>query len=297
MTSSSSLSSSPFFDIKTKYRMNSGFEIPVLGFGVYQTPADITEDVTSHAFKAGYRHVDSAVAYRNEAPCGAAIKKSGIPREEVFFTTKVPPGKLSYDSSKSLVDATLKATGLDYIDLYLIHAPYGGKQARLGAWDGLVEAVKAGKVRSLGISNYGVHHLNELEGHIKQREAKEGKGAGGEISVGQWELHPWLARPDIVDWCQKRGVILEAYSPLVRAVKMNDPLLQPLSKKYGKTPAQVLVRWSLQKGFVPLPKSVTHSRIDENAEIYDFELTQEDMTTLETGEYEPVAWDPTTSDD
>ncbi|KAI9750633.1 MAG: 40S ribosomal protein S19 [Chaenotheca gracillima] len=287
----------PKFDINTKYRMNSGYEIPVLGYGVYQTPPDITEEVTLHALKSGYRHVDSAVFYHNEEPCGEAIKKSGIARDQIFFTSKIPPYHLGYDASVKWIEDSLKKTGLGYIDLYLIHAPFGGKEARLGAWDAMVDAQKAGKIKSLGVSNYGVHHLDELEEHIKQREAKEGKGAGGAISVGQWELHPWLARPDIAAWCEKRGVILEAYCPLVRAQRNDHPLLQSLAKKHGKTSAQVLIRWSIQKGFVPLPKSVTLSRIEENAKVYDFELSPEDMKTLDTGAYDVVAWDPTTSHD
>lgn len=177
----------------------------------------------------------------------------------------------------------------------LLHAPYGGPDARKGAWKALVEAQEEGKIRSLGISNYGVHHLNELEVHIKELEEERGKGEGGVISVGQWELHPWLARPDIVEWCEKRGVVLQAYSPIVRNQRMDEKVLQPLTKKYGKTSAQVLLRWSLQKGFVPLPKSVTPSRIEQNADIYDFELTADEMKGLETGEYAPCAWDPTVS--
>lgn len=130
---------------------------------------------------------------------------------------------------------------------YLIHAPYGGKDARNGSWKALVEAQQAGQIRSLGVSNYGVHHLDELESYIKELEDKNGKGKGGEISVGQWELHPWLGRPDIVEWCQKRGIILEAYCPIVRGSRFDEPILQSLAKKYDKTPAQILIRWSLQK--------------------------------------------------
>lgn len=153
----------------------------------------------------------------------------------------------------------------------------------------MVEAQKAGKVHSIGVSNYGVHHLDELEEY--------NRAIGGKIDVGQYELHPWLARPDIVDWLQKRNVVIQAYSPLVRATKMEDLLLRNLAKKHGKTPAQILIRWSLQKGFVPLPKSVTGRRIAENAAVFDFELTGEDMETLDTGEYRNVCWDPTTHRD
>lgn len=313
--------------LASTYKLPSGYEIPVLGYGVYQTPADIASDVVQHALKVGYRHVDSAVAYRNEAPSAEGIKKSGIPREEVFFTTKIPPRSMNYENAKADIENTLKITGLGYVDLYILHSPYGGKQNRIGAWKALVEGVEAGKIRSIGVSNYGVHHLDELEEYIKSTDEKEGKGKGGVLSINQIELHPWLARKDIVDWCQKRGVIVEAYSPLVQAQKLNDPLLVPLAKKYGKTTSQILLRWSLQKvrwhsschflvtfyslfyifdcavtnnftqGFVPLPKSVTKSRIEENAQIYDFELSEEEMQKLDTGVYEPVCWDPTISRD
>lgn len=184
---------------------------------------------------------------------------------------------MSYESAKADVDATLAETGLDYIDLYLIHAPYGGREARLGAWKALVEAVEAGKVRSIGVSNYGVHHLEELEAWIKETEETQGMGKGGVLSVNQVELHPWLARDDIVQWCRQRGVLMEvrtgmsqacvasltsvtqAYSPLVRATKNNDPLLVALAKKHGKSTAQILLRWSLQK--VRLYKTVLEQQV------------------------------------
>jgi diketogulonate reductase-like aldo/keto reductase len=273
----------------------------------------------SHDFK-----IDSAAAYYNEEPCGAAMRNSGIPRSEIFFTSKIPPKKMGYQKTKTQVDESLKASGLEYIDLMLIHAPYGGSQARKGVWKALLEAQDEGKIRSLGISNYGVHHLDEMEVHIKELEEERGKGRGGVVDVGrkqnqnsflplllpskmiilltvilkntEWELHPWLARPDITEWCQKRGIVVQAYCPIVRGNRMEEPAVQQLAKKYQKTAAQVLLRWSLQKGFVPLPKSVTPSRIDENADLYDFELTSEDMDSLATGEYAPCAWDPTTSE-
>lgn len=196
-------------NINSTVRLNSGYEIPLLGYGVYQTPMDIAEEVTAHAVKSGYRHADSAAAYRNEAPTAAGLLKGNLPRSELFFTSKVPPKAINYDAAKAVVDESLRLTGLDYIDLYLLHAPYGGKENRLGAWRALVEAVEAGKVRSIGVSNYGVHHLEELEEWIKQTEEKEGKGKGGVLSVNQVELHPWLARDDIVEWCRKRGIVME----------------------------------------------------------------------------------------
>lgn len=174
------------------------------------------------------------------------MKKSGIPREQLFFTSKVSPRDINYKAAVQSIDATLQKTGLDYVDLYLLHAPYGGKEGRLGAWKALTEAVEAGKVKSIGVSNYGVHHLDELEAYMKETEQKEGKGKGGVLSVNQVELHPWLARPDIVKWCESRGVLLEAYCPLVRGDRMEEPTLKGLAKRYNKTPAQILIRWSLQ---------------------------------------------------
>ncbi|KAF1968032.1 Aldo/keto reductase [Bimuria novae-zelandiae CBS 107.79] len=277
--------------------MPSGYDIPTLGYGVYQTPANVAAEVVEQALKVGYRHVDSAVAYRNEAPSAEGMKKSGIPREELFFTTKIPPKQMTYENAKQHIENSMKETGFDYIDLYLLHSPYGGKENRIGAWKALVEGVEAGKIRSIGVSNYGVHHLEELETYIQSIDEKEGKHKGGVLSVNQIELHPWLARKDIVDWCKKRGIILEAYSPIVRAKKAEDLLLLRLAKKHNKTTSQVLLRWSLQKGFVPLPKSVTKHRIEENAQIYDFELSDEDMESLDLGVYEPCAWDPTVSRD
>ena len=284
-------------DSNAQKKMLSGHLIPTLGYGVYQTPASVTEDVVLKAFETGYRHVDSARVYRNEQPCADAIRKSGIPRDQIFFTSKVPPRSMGYDATKSAIASSFSQTGLDYIDLYLIHAPYGGKEARRGTWRALVEAQQSGKIRSIGVSNYGVHHLDELESYIKELEKDNGEGKGGKISVGQWELHPWLMRPDIVDWAKKREMIIEAYCPLVRGERFREPSLQKLAKVYGKTPAQILVRWSLQKGFVPLPKSETPSRIVENAGVYDFELSKQDLQDLETDEYSPCSWDPTTSND
>lgn len=175
--------------------------------------------MVSHALKSGYRHIDSATVYRNEAPSAAGIRTSKVPREQIFFTSKVPPKAINYKDATECVDESLRKTGLEYIDLYLLHAPYGGKEGRLGAWKALVEAVEKGKVRSIGVSNYGVHHLEELEEWQKSVEAKEGKGKGGVLSVNQVELHPWLARPDIVKWCEKRGVLLQVCLPSLQLMK------------------------------------------------------------------------------
>ena len=194
------------------------------------------------------------------------------------------------------IAASFTQTGLSYIDLYLIHAPHGGSSGRLGTWRALVEAQKEGKIRSIGVSNYGVHHLDELEQHIKSSDDDDVKAS--HIDVGQWELHPWLPRSDIVSWCQKRDVIIEAYSPLVRGQRANDTVLRRLADKKGRTWAQLLIRWSLQKGFVPLPKSVTPERIEGNAGVFGWELSESEMEDLDGRDegkerYEICSWDPT----
>ncbi|KAG5976130.1 hypothetical protein E4U55_007502 [Claviceps digitariae] len=287
----------PTLSIDSTVKLNSGYGLPVLGFGVYQIPKDIVTDVCTEALRLGYRHIDSASAYKNQGPSAASIPASGVPRSHVFFTTKVPmSGKpLSYDNTIHLVNTALQDTKLDYLDLVLIHSPYGGPENRLGAWRALVELVDAGKVRSIGVSNYGVHHLQELEQYIHTLESQRGgPGKGGVISVGQWELHPWLTRPDIVQWCRARNIAVQAYCPIVRGERWGrHAVVTAAADKYGKTEAQILLRWSLQRGYVPLVKSVTPSRIAENADIFDFELTEDEVAAMATDEYSPVAWDPT----
>ncbi|KAL2815210.1 NADP-dependent oxidoreductase domain-containing protein [Aspergillus cavernicola] len=276
--------------LKSTKQLLSGYEIPILGYGVYQTPTNVAEDVTVEALRLGYRHIDSAAAYKNEKEVSAAITKAGLPRSEVFLTTKIPPAATGYDAARQSIEDSLKKAQTEYFDLILIHAPFGGKEGRLGSWRALVEAQKAGKTRSIGVSNFGVHHLEELEEYIKS-------GGGGQIAVGQYEIHPWLARSELVAWLEKRGAVIQAYCPIVRNQRGDEPVLKELGKKYGKTAAQVLIRWSLQKGLVPLPKSVTPARIRENAEVFDFELDEGDMAKLQTDKYEPCAWDPTVNQD
>ncbi|MCJ1309364.1 hypothetical protein MMC25_003023 [Agyrium rufum] len=284
-------------NLQSTYTLNTGYKIPILGFGVYQTPPAETESVCTHALKSGYRHIDSAKLYRNEGGSAAAIKKSSLPRSEIYITSKIPTSGTgrTYDQAKQDIEDTMKVTGLDYIDLYLLHSPYGGREKRLEAWRALVDAQKAGRIRSIGVSNYGVHHLEELKSHIAQIDAKEGKGAGGVISVGQWEMHPWCDRKEIAAWCKENGVVVQAYSPVVQGQRFGEPVLKPMTEKYNKTPAQILLRWSLQKGYVPLPKSVTPSRIEENTKLYDFNLDASEMKSLDTGVYAPVCWDPVKS--
>ena len=302
----------PKLSLASTVRLASGYEMPLLGFGVYKTsvpqapadadgnsskrPAEICQTVVGQALAAGYRHIDSATAYRNERACALAIaaaaEKQQLRRADVFFTTKLPPRLRGYDATAAAIDDVLGANPElgGYVDLYLIHAPYGSRDDRLGQWRAMVAAQRAGKIRSLGVSNYGVHHLDELRAWQRAQAAD----AAGVLSVGQWELHPWLARRPIVDWCAREGVAVQAYSPLARGTRLHDPLLQPLLASHpGRTTAQLLIRWSLQMGFVPLPKTTHAERIRENADVFGFELADEEVRMLDTGRYEPSCWDPT----
>ncbi|KAJ5770261.1 NADP-dependent oxidoreductase domain-containing protein [Penicillium nucicola] len=271
-------------------KIHSGYEIPILGYGLYQVPGPIAEDVTQKALKAGYRHIDSAAVYENEKECISAVEKAGLNRSDIFLTTKVLPQATGYEAARRSIEDSLKKANTDYFDLILLHAPFGGKEGRLGAWRALAESQKAGKARSIGVSNFGIHHLEELEEYIEST-------GDGRIEVCQYELHPWLGRADLVDWLRKRGVVIEAYSPLARGSRMDEPVLRAISKKYNKNPAQILIRWSLQKGFVPLPKSATPERIQENTDVFDFELDEDDMKALHTDEYAPSTWDPSVQQD
>ncbi|EIW63201.1 Aldo/keto reductase [Trametes versicolor FP-101664 SS1] len=255
--------------------------MPRLGFGVYQNYT--THDSVLEAFKAGYRHVDSAQAYRNEAHVGSAFRAGGLRREDLFITTKCISKTHGYESTLSAVDISLERFGMDHIDLYLIHDPFKGKELRLQTYRALLEAQKAGKIRTVGVSNFGVKHLEEI------------RSAGLPMpSVNQIELHPLCQQKPIVTYCREHGIVVQAYSPLIRG-QMDHPVFTNLAAKHGRDPAQVLLRWSLQNGFVPLPKSATPARIQTNAELYDFALDAEDMALLDgldRGKEGAVTWNP-----
>ncbi|KAL4079888.1 NADP-dependent oxidoreductase domain-containing protein [Scleroderma yunnanense] len=255
--------------------------MPLLGFGVYQN-YDAKPSVLE-ALKAGYRHIDSAQAYKNEGAVGEAVKVSGVPREEFFITTKCVSKTHGYDSTLKGVDESLERFGFEYIDLFLIHDPFSGTERRLATYKALLDAQAAGKIRSVGVSNYAVKHLDEI------------KNAGLQMpAVNQIELHPFCQQRPIVEYCRAHSVVIQAYCPLVRG-RMDHPVIQAITNKYGRDPAQVLIRWSLQKGFVPLPKSATPTRIRSNANVYDFELTPEEMgqlDSLDLGKEGAISWNP-----
>ncbi|KAG2174151.1 hypothetical protein INT43_004171 [Umbelopsis isabellina] len=265
--------------------LNNGREIPAIGLGVYRAaPGESTESAVETALKLGYRHIDTAHIYGNEADVGAAIAKSGIPRHEIFVTTKLWDADQGYDSAIQACEVSLQKLGLEYIDLYLIHSPNPGPKLRKESWDALQHLVTKDKVKSIGVSNYGINHLKELLGSNPNIRPV----------VNQLEIHPWNTRTELVEFCKDQSIEIEAYSPLTKGRKLNDPVLVKIASKYQKSPAQVLIRWSLQHGYIVLPKSVTPERITSNLDVFDFDLSHSDMQALdEKDEYLLTGWDPT----
>lgn len=255
--------------------------MPLLGFGVYQNYN--TRESVLEAFKAGYRHVDSAQAYQNEAAVGAAVRESGLPREDLFITTKITSKYHGYDSTLKAVDRSLSHFQFDYIDLFLIHDPLSGKDRRLATYEALLELQKAGKIKTVGVSNFGVKHLEEI------------RAAGLPLpSVNQIEIHPFCQQRAIVSYCKENSIVVQAYCPLIRG-QMDHPVFTDMTSKYARDTAQVLLRWSIQKGFVPLPKSSTPARIRSNISIFDFELKPSDvqvLDSLDNGKAGAVSWNP-----
>ncbi|KAL8988780.1 MAG: hypothetical protein Q9169_008499 [Polycauliona sp. 2 TL-2023] len=253
---------------------NSQYTMPRLGFGIYQSPASVCKNSCLTALRAGYRHIDSAQFYRNESEMGAAVRESGIPRSEIFLTTKIlsaggSPQK-TYQKCLDSVNAIDSSEG-GYVDLFLIHSPNCGAAARKEIWLALEKLVEEGKVRSIGVSNFGIGHINEMKQYAKIWPPQ----------VNQIELHPWCQQRDIVSYCVTNNIIIQAYCPLVRNNKAYEENLVAIADKHSKSTGQVLIRYSLQKNWVPLPKSDTPSRIEANADLYEFELDDADMKRLD----------------
>lgn len=269
--------------INGKIKLNNGIEIPYLGLGVYLTKAgDETINAVKWALQAGYRHIDTAKVYGNEKEVGIALKESGIPRSEVFITTKLWNTDHGLESALKAFDNSLEALGLEYIDLYLIHWP--GTQKRGESWKALEKIYKEGRCRAIGVSNYTIRHLNELMSFCEIVPA-----------VNQVEFSPFLYQKELLNYCYKNNLQLEAYSPLARARKLEDARLIEIAKMYSKTPAQILIRWSLQHNLVVIPKSARKERIIENADVFDFNISAQDMEKLDSmNENFRVAWDPST---
>lgn len=269
-------------NIDSTVKLNNNVRIPILGLGVYQAPPGrITQNAVKYALSVGYRHVDTARIYGNESDVGEAVRKSGIPRDQLFVTTKLWNGDQGYDSTLRACDASLKRLGFDYVDLYLIHFPV--PETRKESWRAMKTLLEQGKCRAIGVSNFTIHHLEDL---LKGHELVP--------AVNQVEFHPFLYQKELLEYCQRKGIHVEAYSPLARGERMKHPRIIALATKYLKTPAQIMIRWGLQHGLVVIPKSTREERIRENSQVFDFEISSEDMRSMDSlNEDLRLNWDPT----
>ncbi|MGX7726130.1 MULTISPECIES: aldo/keto reductase [Rhodococcus] len=249
--------------------LNNGVEIPQLGFGVFQIPEDETTAAVSAALETGYRHIDTAAAYGNEAGVGRALADSGLSRDELFITTKVWNSDQGYDATLRAFDTSLAALGLDRLDLYLIHWPTPARDLYADTWRALERLVVEGRLRAAGVSNFQPAHLQRLL-----------DGSSLVPTINQIELHPGLQQSELRAFHAEHGIATEAWSPLAQGAVLDDEAITSIAGRTGKSPAQVVLRWHLQLGNVVIPKSVTPSRIRENFEVFDFELTDEDMSTI-----------------
>jgi len=279
------------FSLASRTKLSNGLSMPTIQLGVYLTSGKETYQAVRWALEAGYRGVDSAQMYHNERETGKAISDflqseanvHSLKREDLHFTSKLASNS-AYETARKAIKRSVKEAGLGYIDLFLLHSPYGGKQARLDSWRAVEDAIDDGEVRIGGVSNYGVKHLQELL-DSNPRIAP---------AVNQIEVHPFNTRKDITSFCQQHNIVVEAYAPLVRALRMKHPTIVSLANKYSCTPAQLLVRWSLQHGYVTLPKSVKKERIVENAQVGGFEIEAADVEAMDAlDEYLVTDWDPT----
>jgi len=250
--------------------LHDGAEIPQLGFGVFQIPSEETQERVEEALAVGYRHVDTAAAYGNEAGVGAAIAASGVRREDVFVTTKLWNSEQGYDSTLHAFDESLKRLGTGHVDLYLIHWPQPRRDLFLDTWGAFERIKEEGGARSIGVSNFRIEDLGRLEAAADQRP-----------TVNQIELHPRFQQAELRAWHADHGVATEAWSPLAQGDLLEDGTIETVAAHHDRTPAQVILRWHLQVGNVVIPKSATPERIRENFEVFDFELSEDDMAALE----------------
>jgi methylglyoxal/glyoxal reductase len=275
----------PLEGLTSRVRLNQGPEMPVLGLGVFQSPPGATtQQAVRWALEEGYRLLDTAALYENEADVGAAVRASGVPRDEIFVTTKLWHSNQGYAPAKRGFAESLKKLGFDYVDLYLIHWPRANSpEERLETWRAFEELKAAGKCRAVGVSNFTIRHLEEIAAHSKLLPA-----------VNQVEFHPFVFEQELLAYCQEHGIRLEAYSPLTRNRRLDDPTIAAVAKAVGRTPAQVLIRWGLQHEVVEIPKSVHRERIRENARVFDFSLTSSQMRELDglRDRRRITQWDP-----
>jgi len=248
--------------------MGDGQSIPQLGFGTYLTPPDVSERAVSQALEVGYRHIDTAAMYGNEPGVGAAIAASGIPRDQLFVVTKLWRDSHEPERARVAINASLEKLGLDHVDLYLIHWPAALHSGELyvAAWDALQEFKREGLATSIGVCNFSASNIDHLSGEVP--------------ALNQVELHPTFAQLPLRAEMARRGIPVESWSPLGRGHDISHPVIRRVASEAGRTPAQVIIRWHLQTGLIVIPKSVTPDRIAENAQVFDFELTLEQMADI-----------------
>jgi 2,5-diketo-D-gluconate reductase A len=249
--------------------LHDGVEIPQLGFGVFQVPPEDTQEVVEEALATGYRHIDTAGAYRNERGVGAAVAASGVPREDVFVTTKLWNSQQGYESTLGAFEKSLHRLGLDYVDLYLIHWPVPTEGRALDTWRAFERIYEEGRSRTIGVSNFRVEDLEMLE-----------REAAVQPTVNQIELHPHLQQAELRAWHHERRIATEAWSPLAQGELLINETIAGVAARHDRTPAQAILRWHLQLGNVVIPKSANPRRIRENFELFDFELSDEDMAEI-----------------
>ncbi|WP_056994407.1 aldo/keto reductase [Limosilactobacillus ingluviei] len=265
-------------NVNSPIKLNNGVEIPCVGYGTFRTDPAVTAQAVQDAIAAGYRHIDTAKVYENEVGVGQGIKAAGVPREELFVTSKLWNTDRGYEATKAAFQASLDRLGLDYLDLYLIHWPanekqFGADAAKINAetWRAMEELYEAGKIRAIGLSNFMPHHVAEL---LKTAKIKP--------MVDQIEVHPGWTHAEEIKKLQAMDIVVEAWGPLggQGATVLVDPTMQKIAATHGKSTAQVSLRWILQQGVVPLPKSVHVDRLKQNMELFDFELSNEEMQTI-----------------
>ncbi|MEA2285528.1 MAG: 2,5-diketo-D-gluconate reductase [Solirubrobacteraceae bacterium] len=253
-----------------RLKLRGAIDIPQLGFGVFQVPPEDTAEVTARALEAGYRHIDTAAGYENEAGVGEAVRASGLDRGEVFVTTKCPNSSHGYDEARAAFAESQERLGLGYVDLYLIHWPVPSRDRYVETWKAFIELQSEGGVREIGVSNFQPAHL--------QRVIDE---TGVTPTINQVELHPYLQQRELRTEHERLGILTEAWSPLAQGEVLDDPTITRIAEGHGKTPGQVVIRWHLQLGNVVIPKSVTPERIAQNFDVFGFELSDDDMAAIE----------------